>query len=86
MNDPQRTHVGTVGRHRHTPEQVGGPDNGQVLDVHAGLSAAGGQTSQVSNEVLQGPERERKTTLVHNLGWLCIPVVSVSMAVLCVYQ
>ena len=37
------------------PEQVGGPDDGQVLGVHVGDGAEGGQAGQVPHQELQAP-------------------------------
>lgn len=37
------------------PEQVWCPHQGEVPGVHVGLTAEGGNVSQVSNQVFQGP-------------------------------
>ena len=41
-----------------SPQQVGRPHDGQVLNVHVGLPAAGSQPSQVPHQELQGPGAE----------------------------
>ena len=42
------------------PEQVGGPDNGQVAWVHLSLGPTSGNPAQVPHQVLQGPGKEEK--------------------------
>lgn len=37
------------------PEEVRGPHQGQVPGVHVGLAAEGGDVSQMSDQVFQGP-------------------------------
>ena len=43
-----------------SPEQVGGPDDGQVLAVHAGDVAERGQPSQVSHQELKSSAEQRE--------------------------
>lgn len=39
----------------HAPQQVGGPDDGQVAGVHVGLCAERGHVHQVAHQEFQGP-------------------------------
>lgn len=41
--------------HEHTPQQIGGPHDGQVAGMHVGLGTERGHVHQVAHEELQGP-------------------------------
>ena len=49
------------------PEQVGGPDDGQVLGVHVGDGAEGGQAGKVPHQELQAPGEVTDTLI-----WACL--------------
>lgn len=40
------------------PEQIGGPDDGQVPGVHVGLWRIGGHPDEMAHQKLQSPDRE----------------------------
>lgn len=52
-----------------SPEQVGGPDDGQVLTVHVGDVAERCQARQVSHQELQSPKGQ--TFIYQHLTQIC---------------
>ena len=43
------------------PEEIGGPDDGQVPGVHVGLGGLGSHSHKVAHEKLQSPRRRQKS-------------------------